>query len=565
MASIKFEKLLEQGRIGSLKTKNRMVKSGAAARYWGSGMEQINDISKHYYEAFARGGIGLLIVEGPTLEPNEKRMRGNYRLDDDKYIKGLSELTALIHKHDCPCLVQFNHTANWQKHMPWDKNFDPSDPPMGPSPVCLKSEMDNNNDMPREMTVEEIQAISEKIVTTSIRAQKAGFDGIELNAACTHLFHAFLSPFWIKRHDAYGCDSLENRARFLTDTIRGIKKSIGQDYPVTIIINGGEFGNLIGVENSECLTLEDSCGLARILQDAGADAIQVRSIWLARHDASFLTDHMAFPELPVPVNTFPKEYDWSHRGAGANKFMAAAIKKAVSIPVMTVGRLDPALAEQFLREGVIDFAAFTRRLIADPNLPRKVTEGRLDDIRPCTSCTQCKIMGEHRRCRINARIGTDTSYLIEPAAKKKKVVVVGGGPGGMEAARVAALRGHDVTLFEKTGKLGGLLPVAAMVKGLEIECLPNIIKYLKGQMLKNGVDIRLKQEADAGVIERMKPDVVILATGGLPNVPDIPGIDNKKVVNSSDLHRQLKFFLKFFSPCMLRRLTRLWMPLGKRV
>ncbi|MGD0795293.1 MAG: FAD-dependent oxidoreductase [Dehalococcoidales bacterium] len=565
MSNNKFQKLLEPGRIGSLKIKNRMIKSGAAARYWGAGMDQVSDRIKFYYEAFARGGIGLVIVEGPSLEPAEARMNGNWRLDDDKYIKGVSELTQIIHIYDCPAFVQLNHTANWQKKMPWEKSPSSPYPPMAPSPVYVKSEMDNNNEMPREITVAEIQEITEKIVSTAVRAQKAGFDGIELNAACTHLFHSFLSPFWNERHDAYGCDSLENRARFLVENIKEIKKRIGQDFPVSVIINGAEFGNLIDVDNSECLTLADSIGIARLLQAAGADAIQVRSIWIGRHDASFLTDHFCYPEPPVPINTFPKEYDWSRRGAGANRFMAKAIKKAVTIPVMTVGRLDPELAEDMLREGVTDFVCFNRRLIADPELPHKVAQGRMDDIAPCTSCTTCKVMGGHRRCRINATIGTDQSYVVAPAAKKKKVVVVGGGPAGMEAARVAAMRGHDVILYEKTRQLGGLLPVAAMVKGLEIECLPGIVRYLKDQMLKNGVDIRLGKQVNTSVIEQIKPDVVIIATGGIPAMPDIPGINHRKVVNSADLQHQLKFFLKFLSPRTLRWLTQFWMPIGKRV
>jgi 2,4-dienoyl-CoA reductase (NADPH2) len=174
-------------------------------------------------------------------------------------------------------------------------------------------------------------------------------------------------------------------------------------------------------------------------------------------------------------------------------------------------------------------------------------------------------MGAHRRCRINATIGTDQSYIIEPAVKKKKVVVVGGGPAGMEAARVAALRGHDVILFEKTRQLGGLLPVAAVVKGMEIENLPDLVRYLKAQMIKNGVDIRLGKLVSNAVIEQLKPDVVILATGGLPATADIPGLKNRKVINAADLHRQLKFFLKFMGPRTLRWLTKIWMPVGKRV
>ncbi len=564
MTMKRFEKLLEPGRIGSLRIKNRMIKSGAAARYWGDGENQVSDRIKHYYEAFARGGIGLVIVESPSLIPNEARMKGNFRLDDDKYIKGLSELTGLIHKHDCPAFVQFNHNINWQKTMPWQTKT-ATDPPVGASPVCVKSEMDNNNEMPREMTIEEIQETVDLFARTAVRVQKAGFDGLEINAASTHLFHSFLSPFWNRRHDAYGCDSLENRARFLVETLQEVKKRLGRDYPIEVILNGAEFGNLIDVDNRDCLTAEDCRGIARILQAAGADAIQVRLQWLGRHDVSFLTDHFCYPEPPIPMKSFPEEFDWSHRGSGTNMRLAAAMKKAISIPVLTVSRLNPELGEKMLREGMTDFICMTRRLMADPELPRKVAEGRIDDISPCTSCTTCKVMGGHRRCRINATIGTDQSYVVEPAGKKKRVVVVGGGPSGMEAARVAAMRGHEVTLYEKTRKLGGLLPVAALVKGLEIEYLPSIVRYLKGQMAKHGVDIRLGKKVDASIIAPTNPDVVILATGGIPTMPDIPGINNHRVVNSADLHRRLKFFLKFMGPRTLRWFTNFWMPIGKRV
>jgi 2,4-dienoyl-CoA reductase (NADPH2) len=565
MTTNKFEKLLEPGQIGSVKIKNRMIKSSAAARYWGEGENMVSDRIKFFYEAIARGGVGMIVMEAPILEPPAVSMPnfGFYRLDNDKDIKSISELTRIIHKYNCPTFVQFNNMANWQKVQPGFKPF-PRDPPRGPSPVRVISEMDQNNEMPREITVAELNAITDKIACTAVNARKAGFDGAEINAACTHLFHAFLSPFWNKRTDAYG-GSLENRTRFLIETLQAIKTRAGRDFPVSIIINGAEFGNLIDVDNSECLQLEDSKAIARLLQKAGADAIQVRSIWLARHDASFLTEHIYYPEPPIPPQYFPKEFYKGQRGAGANMLLAAAIKKEVTIPVMTVGRLDPEISEKMLEQDMVDFVCFTRRLIADPEFPNKIAAGKMDDIAPCTSCTTCKKMFGHRRCRINATIGTDESYVVAPAQRKKKVVVVGGGPAGMEAARVAAMRGHDVTLFERTRKLGGLLPIAATVKGLEIENLPALVNYLKVQMVKNGVDIRLGQKADVSLIERIKPDVVILATGGVPIMPEIPGINRHIVLKASDLHRQLKFFLKFVGPGQLRWLTNIWMPIGKKV
>jgi 2,4-dienoyl-CoA reductase (NADPH2) len=564
MSTSNFEKLLEPINIAGVKTRNRMVKSGAAARYWTEAPPHINPMSLFYYEAIARGGIGLLVVEGPVIEVDEKRMKGNYRLDDDKYIKDVAEITRIIHKHNCPCFVQLNDTCNWQKNMLWGPKV-AADPPKAASPVCVKSIMDNNNEMPREIRVDELQEIVNKFGEISVRLQKAGFDGIEINAASTHLIHSFLSPFWNKRHDEYGCDSLENRARFLLEIIHEVKKRNGRDYPIEIIINGLEFGDLIKVENEECLGIKDVQGFAKILESNGVDAIQVRSQWLGRHDSSFLTDHFYYPEPPVAPSQFPKEYYSGQRGAGANILLTAAVKQAVKIPVIVVGRMGPELGEQVIRAGQADLIAMTRRLIADPDLPNKVAAGKIEDIVPCTSCTTCKVMGQHRRCRINARIGSEQSYVVEPAKIKKNVVVVGGGPAGMEAARVAALRGHKVTLFEKTGKLGGELPVAATVKGIEIEDIPKIITYFEVQLKKLGVQLRLGQAADENVIAGLKPDVVILATGGNALPPNIPGINHRKVVSNASLHGQLKLALKFFSPDFLNKITKLWMPLGKSI
>jgi 2,4-dienoyl-CoA reductase (NADPH2) len=280
----------------------------------------------------------------------------------------------------------------------------------------------------------------------------------------------------------------------------------------------------------------------------------------------FLPDYLFYPEPPVPLKEFPKEYYWKRRGEGANMFFAEGMKKVLSIPVIIVGKLTPEIGEKILREGKADFIAMTRSLQCDPEFPHKVAEGRLEDIAPCTACGTCldQHLGMARRCRINAAMGTE-HYTVEQARKAKKVVVVGGGPAGMEAARVAALRGHDVTLYEKTHQLGGLMPLAALVKGPEIEDLPNMIRYQKTQLDKLGVKTVLGTEVDSAAIKRMKPDVVIVATGGTLTVPEIPGIKNKRVITTPDLHKMAKPFMRLFGPKALELPTKFWVPFGKRV
>ncbi len=557
----KFEKLLEPYHIGSVKTRNRIIKTGAGMFMWHEDEVHMNGVVLAFYESLARGGVGLLIVESPTVDyPAGARWRPRYRIDDDKYIKGLSELPKIIHKYGCPTFMQMNHDGPWQSRLTIDPDPPFPGPPIATSPVMIESENDFHNEMPRELTIPEIEVIIDKFASAAVRAQKAGFDGVDVNAASSHLGHNFLSPFWNRRQDKYG-GSLENRARFVVEIIQEIKKRLGQDFPVSVCINAIEIGRIVGIEDEKCMTAEYSRGIAKVLQEAGADNIHVRSHWLGRHVAAYLPELFCYPEPPIPLKDFPSEYDWSRRGAGANLLLAAGIKKAVSIPVMVIGRLDPELGEQALREGKVDFIGMTRRLIADPELPNKIASGRIDDIAPCTACDNC--LGS-RRCRINANVGTEHN-TFEKAEKMKKVVVVGGGPAGMEAARVAVLRGHDVTLFEKADKLGGLLPVATLVKGNHPEDLPAIVRYLRRQMTKLGVKIRLGEEFSPSEIGKIKPDVVILATGGIPVLPDIKGMDNRRVISNADLHSKLKFYLRFLGPKTLRWLTKFWMPIGKRV
>jgi len=533
-----------------------MVKTASQTYFFDSGEHRISNRAKAFYEALAKGGVGLVIVETPAMEsPLSETNDRRFRIDDDKYIKEIKELTDAIHQHGCPTFVQFYHRG------PWGGVYATIAPPIAASAVTIKSEFDVHEDTPpHALTIPEIEELIDRYASAAVRAAKAGFDGVEVHTGADHLLPTFLSRFWNKRDDEYGAQNMENRTKFVVAIIREIKKRLGQDYPVQVLMNGIEVG-----AGEEGITVEEGLAIAKIIEAAGADSLHVRSHWFGQHQGSYHHEVLFYPEPQIPLRSFPKELDWSRTGALVNVPIAAIVKEAVSIPVMTVGGFDAQLGEMVLRQGKADLIGMTRRLFADPEFPNKVSSGRLEDIAPCTHCGNCnKVYGEPRTCRINAAFGSE-QYEINPADRKKKVMVVGGGPAGMEAARVAALRGHEVELYEKTHKLGGSLPMAALVKGLEIEDLPAIVRYLKSQITKLGVNIRIGKEYNPTDIQQTRPDVVIWATGGIAVIPAIPGINKHNVVSNIDLHNTLKIYLRFLGPRVLRWLTRFWMPLGKRV
>jgi 2,4-dienoyl-CoA reductase (NADPH2) len=559
-----FHKLLEPYHIGRVQIKNRMVKTGAGTG-WCEG-NHITEKTKHCYEALARGGIGLINTECCTVDyplglleeeyvPG-KSGGGLFRFDDDSFIPDFRELTEVIHRHGCPTVIQLYHAGPW--HPPETPELQlVSASTMSGSEIAFDGETSAKG--LRGLTIAEIEEYTDKFGAAAVRAEKAGFDGVEINASAGHLVNSFLSRVMNKRQDDYGCQSLENRSRFLVEIIQEIKKRLGQDFPVTALINGAELGIDKGT------TIEETQGIAQILEAAGADGIHVRGYGFG--DFSFT--NILWPEnifYPEPPKFLPKVIDGSHNGAGAVVPMAAALKEVVSIPIITVGRINPILGEKILQQGKADFIGFTRALMADPDLPNKVAEGRLEDIAPCIAGMEgCGEPNNIQTCTVNAAWGSDQDYVIKPAEKKKKVVVVGGGPAGMEAARVAAMRGHEVTLYERESKLGGLLPLAALVKGFEIEDLTPLIRYLSTQITKLGVKINLGKEANPSLIKEIKPDVVILATGGVPTTPEIAGINRRNVVSGPDLYRRLKAYLRFLGPKALRWLSKFWMPVGKNV
>ncbi len=554
----RFRRLLEPGYIGTVRTKNHILKTGSTLGLypWEGGHIQQRVIDS--YETLAKGGAGLVTVGAAPLGVPPGR---GYAMNDDKYLPGMTRLAEAIKKYNCPAFVQMFHLG-------------PMLPPFllksGVQPLAAssldKSELPLPHFSPtRELSVVEIEEIVRQFSEQAERIKRAGFQGIELNAGCNHLLNSFLSRAWNKRQDAYGVGSIESRAKIVVDIIKEIKRLNGADFAIIALINGAE----PGLEKS--ITTEESQGIARVLQEAGADAIHVRAEFYskpkdpARRDSTQLPDIAFYPGNPYPEL---RVIDASRHGASGWVPLAAAVKKAVSIPVIAVGRLDMKLGEQVLRRGMADFISFNRRLMADPELPNKLAEGRTEDIRPCTGCTTCFDNNEHGNpplCQVNAAIGKEKEYEIKPAQKKKRVMVVGSGPAGMEMARVAALRKHEVILCEKEPRLGGSMPLAAMIKGFDREDTLGLVNYFKIQLAKLGVEVRLNQEVNRAVVEEVRPEVLVIAAGGTHNVLEIAGIDRHNVLTSRTLHRQLKNYLRFFSPRVLRWLSRFWLPLGKRV
>jgi 2,4-dienoyl-CoA reductase-like NADH-dependent reductase (Old Yellow Enzyme family)/thioredoxin reductase len=438
-----------------------------------------------YYAERARGGVGLVIVEYCYTDQKEsKANQGQLGAYDDRLITGLGDLAEAIQEWGARAVLQICHAGR-----------STSSRIMGRQPIAPSAMPGYTGEQAREMTPEEIEAVSESFARAALRAKIAGFDGVELHGAHGYLMAQFLSPYTNRRPDGYGQD----RGLFALQTLERVRSKVGGAFPVGYRISGEEFipGGI---------TLNETRAFAKRLAGQGIDYLHVSGgmIETAQH-------------FVIPMY-FPKGHLLS---------LAEGIKAEVSIPVIAVGAVhDLNLAETALQNKQADLIAMGRALIADPELPNKGKAGRIEDIRTCLRCNEgCSSRvpkGLTQRCAVNAEVGRERPMRILPVSDPKQVCVIGGGPAGMEAARVLALRKHRVTLIEKEKELGGLLRYAA-VPDFKDE-LKGFVKYLKVQVQKLGVEIILNRRASLDSVRELKPDAVVLAAGSDMHLPEIPGV-----------------------------------------
>ncbi len=501
----RLEKLFEPVKIGKLQLKNRIVMPALNTKL-GTEFGAVSDRMIDFYVERAKGGVSLIVIENTCVDwPVGKAGTNPIRADEWKFVQGLHDLAEAVHLYGTKIATQLQHTGRQGSAMTSAEGQQLVAPSAIP---CLPT----GAEMPRELTIEEIEGLIGKFIFGAAITRTAGFDAVEIHGAHGYLITQFMSPYSNKRTDEYG-GNFENRMRFALRIVEGVRAAVGPDFPIIFRLSGDEY-----IEGG--LTLEDNKLIAQRLESAGVDALSVSSgiyespPWYGR----------IFPTMGMPE--------------GCNVPLAAEIKRVINIPVIVAGKLgDPLLAEEVLKDGKADLIAIGRPLLADPELPRKAAEGRLDDIRPCLYCNEAcagSIANFWRiSCQVNPALGKEREYEIKPAAKIKRVLVVGGGPAGMEAARVAALRGHEVTLYEKGNSLGGQLAPASAPRFKQ--SIKRLAEYLKRQIEKVNVKVELGREVNPELIKKLKPDVVILATGASHLVPDIPGVGLEKVATASEI------------------------------
>lgn len=492
-----MQKLFTPLKINSLELKNRIIMPCLDTTLAGEGGVVTARLTG-YFERRARGGAALVMIGPASFEPLGIGYWTDFRLDSDDILEGLAGLVSKVHGCGIPMGIQMYHAGR-------QANIDITGGDMV-APSAIADPV--RKITPRALTVPEIEQIVHQFGVHALKAKGAGFDLIEIHCSHGYLLAEFLSNHANARTDGYG-GSLENRARLPVEVVREIRRKVGPDFPILVRLAGDEH-----VKGG--LTPDETPAIARLLEEAGADAINVSA-------GTYQT-----AEWIVPPAFLPR---------GCNVEAAAAIKKAVSIPVIVAGRINsPDLADSIIREGRADAVAMARPLVADPDLPKKALEGRSNEIRRCIGCDLCVdklFKGETLVCTVNPEVGREDEFAIHEAEVRKRILVIGGGPAGMEAARVAALRGHRVSLFEREGALGGqLIPAASAPFKEEIM---DIIEYYNTALRLAGVDIHLSSEVTPETVARVNPDAVLVATGSAPVTPNIPGRDLPNVVQARDV------------------------------
>lgn len=523
-------------KLGPIELNHRMIKSaaGSAAYLAGPGEELLQ-----YYVNFAKGGVEFIWVEGiGWLEPGYQPRPGGVEVAEEDAIAFGQQLVAACAEYGAKLGYQWAQFAMT---------------PVG------------------DMTLEQIVQTEDRGAAIARRMQDMGFVAMEINAAGFNLGEHFLSRYHNTRTDEYGAGSLENRARFVTECIQKIKEACGEDFVVQMLIDCIEetdnldnnatlmwLDSAVTEPHNRVTTIEEGIELARYMEAAGADSMHLRLGPLGNHPCQFGSDLYFILNGIEGATGYGTQWDFrrhwqgqmigNHSGAGMLLNIVARYKAALTIPCGTVTYMDPAHApdffEQALADGKVDFYLMNRPLTVDTEYVNKLRDGRIDEIAPCTRCLHCHIgSNEMNRamgyCRVNAltqRVmsgapGTPATYELPPlSGEPKKVMVIGGGPGGMEAARIAAARGHNVTLYEKNGMLGGKLDFASLVKGAH-ENLADLKAYLERQLELTGVTVVLNRAVDAALIASEAPDAVILAAGGLYAPAPVEGNDSVRVID----------------------------------
>jgi 2,4-dienoyl-CoA reductase-like NADH-dependent reductase (Old Yellow Enzyme family)/thioredoxin reductase len=496
-----YNKLFSPLRVGSLTFKNRVVFPPIATNFASVTGEVTPELIYHYGRR-AQGGAAMVTMENMCIQyPDARHGTTQPRVDDDRFIAGLSRVAYEIHKHGALAFMELTHPGMFSS-----LKLSGNKTPVAPSALNLRPD----GVIPHELTPEEIEAIADQFAQAALRAKKAHFDGVETEAAHGLLIDQFLSPLTNKRTDEFG-GSLENRVRFAKLIIDKIKQLCGQNFTVTARLGVVDF-----IDGG--LTLEESVEIAKAYEEMGYAAVH--------GDVGFGSKEKRLE---------PMQYPEAWRG-----YMAKALKDGgVKIPVIAVGMIrNPERAEEILENGEADLIGLGRALIADPDWPVKAQMGRTKEIKRCIGCSEC-IKARHEegtalRCGVNPNVGRlETDEILLPALQKKSILIIGAGPAGLEAAVTLKQRGHDVEIWEKEDHIGGALALGAIPPGKEK--INWLIEYYAHSIEKLHIPVQLNKTATLSAVNKLKPDVVIISKGANYAPPPIKGIDKPFVKSFQDI------------------------------